>query len=171
MLPQVRVDEGLPPSGPFSLVQIEPITLDAVKFISWRMRDKDRQEISSTTMKLRPDEFAETFSRICKFGFVVSRDNQPVAVFGINEVWPGRFEAMMIATDHWQSVALSAAKEIKRNLLPKIKQSGMKLGFCFVRKDNDPAFRWAQYLGFKEQTQIEGWGKNDEAVKLMIWRP
>lgn len=131
---------------------------------------KDRQEITSTSAKFRPEEFAETIASVCKFGFVVNKDANPVAIFGINEIWPGRFEAMMIATDQWQSVALSAAKEIKRNLVPQIKKAGLKLGFCFVRANNDPADRWAKYLGFQEQTQIDGWGKNDESFKLMIWR-
>ena len=170
MLPQICEDQGLPPSGPFSCVQIEPITAEAVRYIAWRMRDKDRQEITSTSTKFKPNELAETIASVCKLGFTITKDSHPVAVFGLNEIWPGRFEAMMIATDQWQSVALSAAKEIKRNLVPQIKKAGLKLGFCFVRANNEPAYRWAKYLGFDEQTQIDGWGKNDESFKLMIWR-
>lgn len=167
MLPQIRVDEGLPLSGPFS---IQPLSFEAACFVAWRMRDIDRREISSTMKLLAPDEFAKNFTNICKFGFVVVGVN-PIAVFGINEVWPGRFEAMMFATNDWPHVALSAAREIKRVLIPKIKAAGLKLGFCFVEATNKQALRWAKYLGFSEQTEIAAWGKNDENVKLMIWRP
>ena len=138
--------------------------------MAWRMREADRREISSIMTTLQVGKFAEQFAALSKYGFVVSI-GKPVAIFGINEVWPGRFEAMMIATDQWPQAALTTAKEIRRKLLPQIKSLGFKLGFCFVNAENAAASRWAVHLGFKEQTEIAGWGKNNEGVKLMIWRP
>ncbi len=151
------------------MTKIEPLSIDAVKHVAWRMRDSDRTEISAMMYKLAPDELAQHVIARCKHGFVVSKD-EPIAVVAVNETWPGRYEVMMFATDKWLQVALSTTREIKNKLIPTMLKDGLKLGFCFVHAEHKSAWEWLQYLGFEEQCALPEWGKNGEEFKLMVWR-
>lgn len=151
------------------MTKIEALSLEAVKYVAWRMRDADRIEISAMMHKLAPDELAHHIVARCKHGFVVGTE-EPIAVAAANEVWPGRYEVMMFATDKWPKVALSATRQIKKKVIPAMLKDGLKLAFCFVHAEHKIAYDWLISLGFKENNALPEWGKNGEEFKLMVWR-
>ena len=142
---------------------------DAVTHVCERMRAMDRAEIFAT----QPDDdvraIAAATMALTRFGGVVWKDNEPVAVACAMPLWPGVWSAGMYATDLWPQVAHATTRWIVSRLMPDLIAAGAHRAECRSLATHVTAHRWLERLGATREAVLADCGRNRETFYLYAW--
>ncbi|MCB9949168.1 MAG: hypothetical protein H6842_15305 [Rhodospirillaceae bacterium] len=132
---------------------IRPLDFEALTQVALNMRAIDAQEIFAC----RRDRDATALAlelmaavRLSGCAWCAGRD-RPVAVFGAVELWPGRWSALMFATEEWPGVALAVTRFVRNDVMPMLLGLGARR--CEVRSmaTHHDAHRWLEHLGARAE--------------------
>ena len=141
-----------------------------VRYVAERMRQWDRREIFAC----RWDDDAEALAQdtvralACGYGYCTSLD-QPVAVFGAAECWPGVWQVAAFATDEWPRVALGVTRFIRRTLIATLYERGAHRAECRSMEGHHWAHRWLLALGAQREAVHPGYGRAGETFVTFAW--
>lgn len=138
------------------------------------MRAADREEIFATHFDLGSESdsvYAEIILQSASSGiaWIAYNGLKPVAVLGMNLIWPGVASVWMFATNQWLSVCLSLTKFVKRQMIFVLKDAGIHRAQCWSQDSHDVAHRWLESLGATFETMVPCFGKNRESFCLFSW--
>lgn len=150
---------------------IRPLGFDAATYVALNMRAADAQEIFACRWEEDPAALALELTaavRACGRAWSAGRD-RPVAVFGAVEIWPGRWSAMMFATDEWTTVARPVTRFVRDEAIPLLVGLGCRR--CEVRSmaSHHAAHRWLVHLGARSEGLHPDEGRNHEAFITYAW--
>ena len=152
-------------------VWIRPIEFDAATHVALNMRMADVKEIFAC--RWTDDAAAlviELMAAVNARGRAwCAGGERPVAVFGAVELWPGRWSALMFATDDWPTVALSVTRFVLDDVMPTL--IGLGCRRCEVRSmaTHHAAHRWLARLGARAEGVHPAEGRNHEAFITYAW--
>jgi len=122
-------------------------TLDDIKYLAPRLRFEDKREILSNS-GLTPYE-ALYFSYIhSDISFtVVNKKNEPVAIFGVNDVGNNVGAIWLLATNDLATAQISFLRQCRD--VVKVFNTKYKILWNFVDCRNSLHIKWLKWCGFK----------------------
>jgi RimJ/RimL family protein N-acetyltransferase len=151
-------------------MDLEPITLDAARYVATFMRDADRGEIFAGRWRTDPNQLAVDCTAIGDFGWVAKKNGTPIAVVGAVPVHPGVWSVFMFATDDFRQISISLTKFVKRVMIPALVQSGAHRAECKSMEGHEEAHRWLELLGAEREATHPEYGRNRETFHTYVWR-
>ncbi len=150
---------------------IRPLSFDAATYVALNMRAADAREIFACRWEEDPAALALELTAAvgaCGCAWTAGRE-RPVAVCGAVELWPGRWSAMMFATDEWPTVARPVTRFVREEAMPLLVGLGCRR--CEVRSmaTHHAAHRWLVHLGARAEGVHAHEGRNNEAFITYAW--
>jgi len=151
------------------LVEVVRATYADTVFIARRMREMDAEEIFPLMWNGRPEDLA---AGICAAGGIanVSLSNGvPVAAWGACYIRPNVWSVWMFSTDRWPEVALTVTRNIRKEMMPSMIDSGAVRAECWSMEGHDVAHRWLGVLGAVRECSVEDYGSNRKTYFCYSW--
>ncbi|WPZ36704.1 hypothetical protein T8K17_11215 [Thalassobaculum sp. OXR-137] len=149
------------------LVEFSP---DRVRHIARNMRADDRAEVHATRWDDDDDRLAaEVCAYPTKLRWVACHGDEPVAVIGAVNMWPGNFSVFMFATDNIQHIGLSLTRFAKYRMIPTLLDMGGWRGEARSAAFHTEAHRWLEALGARRESTLANYGKNGEDFYNYVW--
>jgi hypothetical protein len=122
-------------------------TLEDIKYLAPRLRKSDKEEILAS-VGLTPYEamMIGYLENVIVFT-IVNKNNQPVAIFGINDVGQNVGAIWLLATDKLKDIQYSFLRENKKVI--DFLNTKYKILWNFVDCRNSLHIRWLKWCGFK----------------------
>ncbi len=162
-----------------SRFRLGPMTYEHTLYVVQNMRQLDRDEVFATHYpftdedEITDDEYMArmTFESGTRqgFGWVAYAGDEPVAVIGISNMWPGVANVWMMATDRWPLIAFGLTRWAKRAILSVIRSADLHRVQCWSMSGHHVAHRWLRALGAKEECMAPGFGRLGETFHLFAW--
>lgn len=139
------------------------------------MRAADREEIFATHFfkgdGAEDQEYATAILANAKTGvlWVAYSGSEPVALMGLDLMWPSVAAIWMFATDRWLSVGLGLTRFARQTIVPLLKDAGIHRAQCWSQDGHETAQRWLEMLGATFETISPGYGRNGESFCLFAW--
>ncbi len=156
-------------------MRLSPPDLASLQHICRNLRERDRLELEATEENFDPDEIANrllTSWRVCGLiGQIASIDNEPVSFLGVIRYTPTAGSAGLLATDRWREIASQYSRHVRRWVLPKLVELGMRRVEARTWEHHDDSRRWLKWLGATEECRVPHWGRNDETFIQYVWIP
>lgn len=149
------------------LDKLEP---ELVGFVCRNLRQADREEAHATRWDSDDDSLAKEIATSWgEFGWVAGREN-PIAVFGAAEIWPGYRSAWMLATDEFPTIGLPLTRFVKKTIIPMLfDEMGMRRGEARSSVENVVSHRWLKSLGAVQEGILKNYGKAGEDFIIFRW--
>lgn len=143
-------------------------------FVIQNMRARDREEIFATHHDYGDEQdavYAQLIMHAAKHGiaWIAYSGREPVAVLGLDLMWPGVGSVWMFATDGWLSVCLGLTRFVRRSIVPLLTDANLHRIQCWSQDGHSIAHRWLESLGATFETMVPGYGRNGEAFCLFAW--
>jgi len=122
-------------------------TLEDIKYLAPRLRQADKEEILAS-VGLTPYEalMIGYLENVIVFT-IVNKNNEPVAIFGINDVGQNVGAIWLVATDKLKDIQYSFLRENKKVI--DFLNTKYKILWNFVDCRNSLHIRWLKWCGFK----------------------
>ena len=122
-------------------------TLEDIKYLAPRLRTSDKKEILAS-VGLTPYEamMIGYLENVIVFT-IVNKYNEPVAIFGINDVGQNVGAIWLLATDKLKDIQYSFLRENKKVI--DFLNTKYKILWNFVDCRNSLHIRWLKWCGFK----------------------
>ena len=122
-------------------------TLEDIKYLAPRLRTSDKEEILAS-VGLTPYEamMIGYLENVIVFT-IVNKNNEPVAIFGINDVGQNVVAIWLVATDKLKDIQYSFLRENKKVI--DFLNTKYKILWNFVDCRNSLHIRWLKWCGFK----------------------
>jgi hypothetical protein len=122
-------------------------TLEDIKYLAPRLRTSDKKEILAS-VGLTPYEamMIGYLENVIVFT-IVNKNNEPVAIFGINDVGQNVGAIWLLATDKLKDIQYSFLRENKKVI--DFLNTKYKILWNFVDCRNSLHIRWLKWCGFK----------------------
>ena len=122
-------------------------TLEDIKYLAPRLRQADKEEILAS-VGLTPYEamMIGYLENVIVFT-IVNKNNQPVAIFGINNAGNNVGAIWLLATDKLKDIQYSFLRENKKVI--SFLNTKYKILWNFVDCRNSLHIRWLKWCGFK----------------------
>ena len=138
------------------------------------MRAADREEIFATHFDYGEEEDSTYATMILEgskrgIAFIAYNGSEPVAVLGIDLLWPRVACVWMFATDGWLSVCFGLTKFARRTIIPLLNDADIHRAQCWSQDSHRVSHRWLESLGATFETMVPNYGKNGEAFCLFAW--
>lgn len=148
---------------------IEPLSYDAVRHIILNARERDQIEARAVLGNYDPEALVEAI--------VAGQASRGAygAVYGCSAVLTASYETprsvqvALIATDDFNSIALSVTRHVKRVVEPMLRAKGITRAECRCWSEHYDARRWLSICGAREEAEIPGYGVNGETFIQMAW--
>jgi hypothetical protein len=75
----------------------------------------------------------------------------------------------MFATDLWPAVALSVTRNIRREMMPAMIDSGAVRADCWSMEGHHAAHRWLEVLGAVREATVEDYGPSRKPYHCYSW--
>jgi RimJ/RimL family protein N-acetyltransferase len=149
---------------------LDKLDLDLVQYVCRNLRDADRAEAHAVRFDDSDDSLAMEISTSWgTFGWAAGLE-QPIAVIGASQIWPGFWSAWMLATDEFPRIGLPLTKFVKRRMIPMLfKELGLRRGEARSSEQNVEAHRWLETLGAVRESTLVRYGKNGEDFHIYRW--
>lgn len=144
-------------------------------YIIQNMRAADREEIFATHYDTPEEDRDADYATLITYsvkrgvGWIIYSGREPVAVLGMDLMWPGVACVWMFATDSWLSVCLGLTRFARQTIIPLLNDAGIHRAQCWSQDGHGVAHRWLESLGATFETMVPGYGKNGEAFCLFAW--
>lgn len=139
---------------------IRPANWPEIEHVARNMRERDRLEICALSNSDDPVEAVSHLKFLPYFGAVAAKD-EPIAVVGAVDLWPGSVSAFMFATDRWKEVAAQTTRWVKKTMIPTLFRNGVHRMQAYSMEGHDEAHAWLRYFGAKSRPE-PAYGKNHE---------
>lgn len=136
--------------------------------IARNLRARDREELFATRWDDDPLLLADQYARVEGLRYLFSLDEEPVAVMGAIEQWPGTWSVYAFGTDKWDRVVFSLTKTAKRVMIPEMQCRGMRRAHAASLDVHVQAHRWMERLGGKKESTMPGFGRNGETFFMFV---
>ena len=122
-------------------------TLEDIKYLAPRLRKSDKEEILAS-VGLTPYEamMIGYLENVIVFT-IVNKNNEPVAIFGINDVGQNVGAIWLLATDKLKDIQYSFLRENKKVI--DFLNTKYKILWNFVDCRNSLHIKWLKWCGFK----------------------
>jgi hypothetical protein len=122
-------------------------TLEDIKYLAPRLRQADKEEILAS-VGLTPYEalMIGYLENVIVFT-IVNKNNEPVAIFGINDVGNNVGAIWLLATDKLKDIQYTFLRENKKVI--DFLNTKYKILWNFVDCRNSLHIRWLKWCGFK----------------------
>ena len=122
-------------------------TLEDIKYLAPRLRTSDKKEILAS-VGLTPYEamMIGYLENVIVFT-IVNKNNEPVAIFGINDVGQNVGAIWLLATDKLKDIQYSFLRENKKVI--DFLNTKYKILWNFVDCRNSLHIKWLKWCGFK----------------------
>ena len=122
-------------------------TLEDIKYLAPRLRYEDKREILANS-GLAPYEALYFSYRYADISFtIVNKQNEPVAIFGINDAGNNVGAIWLLATDKLKDIQYSFLRENKKVI--DFLNTKYKILWNFVDCRNSLHIKWLKWCGFK----------------------
>ena len=122
-------------------------TLEDIKYLAPRLRFEDKREILANS-GLFPYEALHLSYKFSAISFtIVNPQNEPVAIFGINDVGNNVGAIWLLATDKLKDIQYTFLRENKKVI--DFLNTKYKILWNFVDCRNSLHIRWLKWCGFK----------------------
>lgn len=150
-------------------VQIAPLSLGLVAFVTQNMRPLDRLEANATSFSEEPADLAVDVCMHWGPTGAVLGIERPIAVIGATQRWPNVWTAWMFATDEFPRIGKAATRYARDVLLPTVRNVGMVRADARSLASNVAAHRWIELIGGRFESELKGFGKNGEDFVQFRW--
>jgi hypothetical protein len=149
-------------------VEIIPAVYSDVVFIARNIRKEDAEEIYPLMFSPTPENLAVStlHHQISK---VALKDGEPVSVFGAGEHMPKFWKVFMFASAKWPTVALSVTKNIIRDVMPTMIDTGAVRADCWSIESHHQAHQWLETLGAVRESSLEDYSSNRKTYYCYSW--
>ena len=142
----------------------------AVLHVCANMREADRAEIYATRWTDSPLDLAEDMTRIPGPKWVAWHEGiGPVATYGAMPMWPGVWSLYFFATNHFQRVAWSVTRHIRRVMMPSLAIAGAHRAEARSLISHVEAHAWLEQLGARREGELKGYGRGGEDFVTFAW--
>lgn len=152
------------PQKPF----MAPPDLMALAWIANNLRECDAKECFNGAIAT-PERLAIAAYQTTGFCDVAWVDGKPAAAVGGQPLWPGVWSAWAWGTDDWHKVRLLITRHILRKLIPAMLEAGARRGECASHEEHHEAHSWLEFLGFKCEGRLRGYGRDGSDFLLYAW--
>lgn len=149
---------------------IVEMQVQAIQHIALHLRACDKAEIFALRYDSDPYALAEEATRTDLRAVALAKDGEPVAGWGVKQMWPGVWSVFLMATPRWPEVMLSVTRHIRKELIPTLDRIGWHRAECASLTDHKDAHRWLEALGAKREAQLSGYGRGAQDFYLYVWR-
>lgn len=139
--------------------EFEPAHFEALELKSVFTSPKDALRRRIAELRSKPG---------CYLGSVFIGD-EPVAVVGIIQNWPGVAEAWSVASESVRKAPVSYTRQVKRMLSEYESKLKLHRVQMTVRREYVEGIHWAEVLGFRSEGVLRGFGP-DRADYVMFAR-
>lgn len=147
-------------------------SIDAVRYVAERMRNKDVEEFIALSFAKDAAELADGLvdrysahpDGVCFFDV-----DEPVGVGAMVEARPNVRTLMFFATDSFGGLALPIARFTKRILFPKYREAGAHRIECISIEGYEEAHRWIDLVGMSHEGAMRGYGRHGETFHHFAW--
>lgn len=148
-------------------MKIDRATVDDVRHVALRMRDRDFAEFSAVATTDDRAELAEQLA--WRYGtrddvLCGSLDGEPICIGGTIEAWPGVITLLFFATPEFPRIGLPITRFVKRELFPRYLRAGVHRIQAVSLAGYHDMHRWLRTIGLEPETgPLPGYGKRREA--------
>lgn len=151
-------------------MKLADFTYDRVLHVARNMREADRLEVHATRWNDSDDDLAaEVVAYPTRLRWMACFGDEPVAVIGAVNLWPGNFSVFMFATDNIQHIGLGLTRFAKYSMIPALLDMGGLRGEARSMASHTEAHRWLEALGAKREGTLSCYGKNGEDFYNYVW--
>lgn len=151
-------------------MKLVDFTPEMVAHVARNMRPADRVEVHATRWDDDDDQLArEVMSYPTRLRWIACHKDEPVAVIGAVNLWPGSFSVFMFATDNIRHIGLDLTRFAKYSMIPMLLDMGGWRGEARSMASHTEAHRWLEALGAKRESTLRCYGKNGEDFYNYVW--
>lgn len=152
------------------LVSIGEAPFIDVCYVTQHMREADAAEVHARRWDSDADSLAaEVTTAWGRFGWVVYNDDEPIAILGATQLWPGVWSAWMVATDSFPKVGLFVTRFVRKRMIPLLREDGAHRCDALSAIGHRWAHKWLEKLGARKETVLKDYGKNREDFIVYRW--
>lgn len=151
--------------------KIEPLQgIEPLEHIIHNLRAQDREEAFCQKAYDDPARLTrELFFGAGGMVWIAYSHNEPVAVVGALEIWPGVWSAWMLATDKFSKVGTLVTRFIRKRLIPTLNELGAHRCEARSLASHEEAHRWLESLGAVKEAELKRYGKNGQDFFVYRW--
>ena len=149
-------------------MKMHPLTPESVLHVATNMREADHHEIFATRWDNDPLPIVNACLMCGDISWVAAKD-EPIAVIGAIPIHPGVWQAFLFATDRFNEISLSLTTWVKRVMMPTLFGLDIHRCECKSMASHAEAHRWLEYLGWKRESTIAGYGRGGEDFYYYVW--
>jgi hypothetical protein len=98
-------------------------------------------------------------------------DDEPIALLGANQLWPGMWAPWAMATPRFDEIGWAVTRFVKRHMIPQMIELGFNRAECRTLESNVEAQRWLERLGAICESENPRVGKNNETFRTFVFYP
>lgn len=140
---------------------VEPLRYETVRYVADRMRPADVEEIFALRFSDDREAFTQEILTHGAMAWVVGLQ-EPIAVLGLDELWPGVWEGWMFATTSFDKIGQRLTRFTYRAIVPGLAKLGCRRIQAHSMEGHSVAHHWMKTLGAVREAELKGFGKNGE---------
>ena len=141
---------------------VQPITLDAARYVALRMRAYDAEEIFAIRRNDDREEIAHAAASRAPYAWAAGLDGRPIACLGVVECWPGMWESWMFATDDFDRIGKRLTRFARRSIIPAVRAAGGHRLQCHSMEGHTVAHRWLDSFGAVREATLRAYGRGGQ---------
>lgn len=142
----------------------------AMRSITWNLREWDRREIFATRWSDDPDDLAMAALQLPEVAWVAWRDGEPVAAIGAMPAHPTMWSPWCFGTDRFGQVGLLLTRLARRVIIPVMAAAAPRVRAEVKSLDGHlDAQRWLERtFGARREATHHGYGKGGETFHTYV---
>jgi len=142
-------------------------------YILKNLRPDDREELGATQgHKYEPRDFARKISGLEKgrgVSFIAWHDGLPACVWGAYVMTPACLSVWAFGTPDFKRVIRPVTRHIQKAMIPVLLKAGFHRAECRALATRYDTRRWLNFLGFRAEAVLSGFGVRREDFILFAW--
>lgn len=142
-------------------------------YVCRHLRPQDRAEVLATHWTDDATELAQpiAFSREALSWCFAGLDDEPIALLGVNQLWPGMWAPWAMATPRFKEIGWGVTRFVKRHMIPRMVEMGFNRAECRTLDTNIEAQRWLIRLGAVRESVNPRTGKDGQSFHTYVFYP
>lgn len=145
---------------------VQPITLDAARYVTLRLRALDAEEIFATRWSDDREDLARAAAARGPHAWAAGLGGAPIACIGVCPCWPGVWEAWMFATDDFDKIGKRLTRFAWRTIIPAVRAAGAHRLQCHSMEGHAVAHRWLEGFGAVHEATLQGFGRGGQDFRV-----
>jgi len=147
-----------------------PLTHAGALHVVAHVRADDLAEVLATRWSDDRLDLAESFLRAGPYAWECGlTEAEPIACVGALEIWPGVWQAWMVATDAFDKIGFQLTRFVRRTIMPIVTTAGAHRVQAHSAETHAVAHRWLESLGAKYEAPVPAFGRNGEDFRCYAW--